>query len=260
MPMVSLGGGRELHYEIEGNESAPPLVLSNSLGTTLAMWDPQMPELRKHLRVIRYDTRGHGASSAPTGAYSIAELGRDLLGLLDALALDAVNWCGLSMGGMTGMWLAVNAPQRLKHIVLADTSTHMPPPELWNDRIQKVLGEGMAAIEEAVIDRWFTPEFQAQAPEAVAKVRAMLRATAPQGYAGCCAAIRDMDQRESIRRIHAPVLVIAGARDPATPPDHAQLIHERIAGSKLVTLDAAHLSNIEQPEAFTNAVVDFLKA
>lgn len=218
-----------------------------------------MPELRRHFRIIRYDTRGHGTSSAPSGAYSIAELGRDVLGLLDALGLDSDDWCGLSMGGMTGMSLAVNAPRRLKRIVLADTSTHMPPPEQWNDRIRKVMNEGMASIEQAVLDRWFTPEFQARAPEAVAKVRAMIRATPPQGYAGCCAAIRDMDQRETIRGVRAPVLVIAGARDPATLPDHAQLIHQRIAGSKLVSLDAAHLSNIEQAEAFTEAVVDFLK-
>jgi 3-oxoadipate enol-lactonase len=259
MPTIPIDGG-VLHYRIEGDPKAPPLVMSNSLGTALAMWDWQIDELKKRFRVIRYDQRGHGGSTATPGFYTMEQLGRDVIALLDALGIESAHWCGLSMGGMTGMWLGAKAHRRFKRLVLSNTSALMPAG-VWQERIDKALSkEGMTALEQSIVERWFTAEFRAQNPAAVAKVRAMILATPGQGYAGCCGAIRDMDHRALLREIPLPTLVIVGSRDPATPPAAGQLVHESIAGSKLVTLDAAHLSNIEQSARFTQAVVDFLAA
>jgi 3-oxoadipate enol-lactonase len=257
MPFVDAGGTRIFH-RFDGKPGAPPLVLSNSLGTNLGMWDPQVEALAGRFRVVRYDSRGHGQSAAPPGPYRIEELGRDLLGLLDALGLPRVRFCGLSKGGMVGMWLASHAPERVERLVLCNTSAHLGPPELWNARIEAVRASGMEAVAPQVLDRWFTGEFRARAPEAVEKVRRMLLSTPAEGYAACCAAIRDMDQRESIASIRAPTLVVVGSRDPATPPEHGRAIAVRIRGARVVELPAAHLSNVEAAEGFTAAVLDFL--
>jgi len=236
------------------------LVLSNSLGSDLAMWDPQMPALTERFRVLRYDSRGHGQSAVPPGPYRIEDLGRGLLALLDALGLSRVHYCGLSLGGMVGMWLGVNAPDRVDRLVLCNTSAYLGPPELWNARIEAVRGSGMQAVVPQVLERWLTPSYRARAPEAVEKVRRMLLATPPEGYVACATAIRDMDQRESISAIRAPALVVVGARDPATPPEHGRQIAERVRGAKVVELPAAHLSNVEAADRFTAAVLEFLGA
>jgi 3-oxoadipate enol-lactonase len=257
MPHVTIDGCR-IHYRFDGREDAPVLLVSNSLGTDMGMWEPQIPAFTSRFRVLRYDSRGHGRSDAPPGPYAIDRLGRDALGLLDALDLRRVRFCGLSKGGMIGMWLGTNAADRIERLVLCNTSTHLGPPSLWEDRIRAVRAGGMAAIADTVLERWFTAAFRASAPEKVAPVRRMLLATPPEGYVGCCGAIRDMDQSETIRAIRAPTLVVAGEHDPATPPTHGALIAERIAGARLVTLAAAHLSNIEAASAFDDAVLGFL--
>ncbi|HVL75442.1 MAG TPA: 3-oxoadipate enol-lactonase [Noviherbaspirillum sp.] len=247
-----------LHYQIEGDEGAPWLILSNSLGTALEMWDPQMPALLRQFRVLRYDTRGHGRSEVTPGPYTIAQLGADVIGLMDGLDIARAHFCGLSMGGMTGMWLGIHHPQRVGRLALCNTAARIGPPELWNARIAKVTSEGMASIAPAVIDRWFTPRFQQEARQQVERVRAMLESMPPDGYAACCAAVRDMDQRGALGRIQAPTLVIAGTHDGSTPPADGRAVAGCIAGARYVELDAAHLSNWEQCEQFTDAVVGFL--
>jgi 3-oxoadipate enol-lactonase len=258
MPELMINGER-FNIRIDGADSAPALLLSNSLSTNLSMWDGQIADWATRFRVIRYDSRGHGASAAPDRPYSIAELGRDALAVLDALKIQRAHFCGLSKGGMVGMWLATHAADRLNKVVLANTAARMAPPNLWNARIQTVKAGGMEAIVDGTLQRWFSPAWLAIKPTSLGDVRKMILATPALGYAGCCAAIRDMDQREAIRQITNPVLVISGAQDPATPPAAAKQIHESIRGSKLVSLDAAHLSNLEKPAEFTKAVADFLK-
>jgi 3-oxoadipate enol-lactonase len=249
-----------IHYHWAGPEDAPVVMLSNSLGTDMGMWDPQMAALTARFRVLRYDSRGHGKSDAPHGPYTIDRLGRDALGLLDALELPRVRYCGLSKGGMVGMWLGINAADRIERLALCNTAAQIPPRSMWDDRIRMVREGGMASLTEAVLQRWFTERFRTAAPEKVEPVRRMLLATPPEGYAGCCAAIRDMDQTESIRGIRLPTLVVVGKHDPATLPAYGELIAERIPGARLVVLDAAHLSNIEAAAAFNEAVVGFLSA
>ena len=259
MPFVDAGGTR-LFHRFDGSPQRPVLVLSNSLGSDVGMWDAQVPAFAERFRVLRYDSRGHGQSAIPPGPYRIEDLGRDLLALLDALGLERVHFCGLSKGGMVGMWLAVNAPDRVERLVLCNTSAYLGPPELWNARIEAVRQSGMQAVVPQVLERWLTPEFRGRAPEVVEKVRRMLLATPPDGYAACATAIRDMDQRESISTIRAPALVVVGARDPSTPPVHGRQIAERIRGSKVVELPAAHLSNVEAADQFTAAVLEFVSA
>jgi len=259
MPFVDAAGAR-LFYRFDGPEDRPVLVLSNSLGTDLAMWEPQLAAFTGRFRLLRYDSRGHGRSEAPAGPYTIELLGRDVLALLDGLGLERVSFCGLSKGGMVGQWLGAHAGERLERLVLANTSACTGSPEVWDQRIATVRAQGMAAVVPALIDRWFTKPFQERAPDEVARIADMLRTTDPEGYAACCAAVRDMDQREAIRGIRVPTLVIAGRHDLATPPDHARLIAERVPGARLVELDTAHLGNVEAAEAFNRAVLDFLAA
>jgi 3-oxoadipate enol-lactonase len=254
MPVIQ-ADGCPINVQIEGPERAPVLMLSNSLGTNLHMWDTQVPAFTKHFRLVRYDSRGHGKSAAPKGPYSIEMLGRDAIAIMDALKLKTVNWCGLSKGGMVGMWLGSNAPERIDRLVLSNTASQMPMKDIWTQRIEAVEKGGMAAIAEGTVERWFTKGFREKAPDKVAPVREMLLSTPPQGYVGCCEAIREMDQGESIRRITAPTMIIAGKEDPATTMEAAKFMHDRIKGSKLTALDAAHISNIVQPQAYTDAVL-----
>jgi 3-oxoadipate enol-lactonase len=258
MAFVDAGGTR-LFYRFDGKPGNPVLVLSNSLGCDVTMWDPQVAAFAMRFRVLRYDSRGHGQSAVPPGPYRIEDLGRDLLGLLDALGLERVRFCGLSKGGMVGMWLATNAPDRVERMALCNTSAYFGQPETWKARIEAVLASGMAAVVPQVIERWLTSDFRARAPEVVEKVRQMLLATPPEGYVACCAAIRDMDQRESIAAIRTPTLVVVGSRDPATPPEHGREIAKRIRGAKVVELNASHLSNVEAKERFSVAVRGFLE-
>jgi 3-oxoadipate enol-lactonase len=259
MPMIELDGAR-IHYHFDGSERDPVVLLSNSLGTNLSMWDAQVPELAARFRVLRYDTRGHGQSSVTPGPYSITQLGRDVVRLLDELGIERAHFCGLSMGGMTGMWLGVYAAARIGRLVLSNTAAKIGTAEIWNARIEAVRQGGMIAIVDAVIQRWFTRAFIARAPDTIERTRQMILSTPPEGYVANCAAIRDMDQRQTISRITVPTLVITGARDPVTTPSDAGYIVERVVGAHYLELDAAHLSNIEAAQRFTDALKQFLEA
>ncbi|WP_095097076.1 3-oxoadipate enol-lactonase [Pseudomonas sp. Irchel 3A5] len=262
MPFIQLPDG-DLHYQLDGPQGAPVLLLSNSLGTNLSMWDSQMPAFTEHFQVLRYDTRGHGQSLVTEGPYSIEQNGRDVLALLDALQLPSVLFCGLSMGGLIGQWLAINAPQRLQRVVVCNTAAKIGTPDVWNPRIETVLrdGEGaMQALREASVARWFTPEFAKAEPQRVEPVVDMLAQTSPQGYAANCAAVRDADFREQISAITLPVLVVCGTQDAVTTPADGRFLTERIAGAEYAEFHAAHLSSIEAGRAFGDRVVTFLKA
>jgi len=244
MPFADLADTR-LHYRFDGTPDAPVLVLSNSLGTTLSMWDAQVGDFARRFRVLRYDARGHGASSVTPGPYTIAQLGRDAADLLDALDLARVRFCGLSLGGMVGQWIAASAPSRVDRLVLCNTAARIPVREAYDARIAAVRQGGMAAVTGAVLERWFTADFRTRAPDKVAPVRDLLLACPPDGYIAACAAVRDMDLRDEASRIAAPTLVIAGAHDVATPPAEGRFLAGAIGGARYVELDAAHLSNVE---------------
>ena len=252
--------GVRLHYEIEGREDAPVLVLSNSLGTDLGMWAPQMPALLRHFRVLRHDARGHGQSDVPPGPYSVDQLGADVLALMDHLNIERAHFCGLSMGGMIGMWLGTHHAGRLDRLALCNTAAKIGTPDTWNPRIAKVEAEGMGSIVDLVLERWFTAGFRQRAPDQVAVVRQMLLDTVPAGYSANCAAVRDMDQRAEIVSIRVPTLVIAGTHDGSTPAADGRAVADAIPGAQYVELDAAHLSNWEQSEQFTQALLGFLTA
>ncbi len=245
-------------YQVDGPSEAPALLLSNSLGTTDALWDRVLASFRTRFRVIRYDTRGHGRSAVTPGPYSLATLGADAVAVLDAAGIGRAHCCGVSLGGLTGMWLGIHAPHRIDRLVLANTGALVGTAEIWNRRIAVVETEGMTAIVPSLLERWFTPEFRAGNPSTVAMFSRMLAGIPPVGYVGAAAAVRDADLREQIAAIRAPTLVVVGTRDPATPPALGELIRDRITGARLVGLDAAHLSNVEQPAAFATAVTDFL--
>ena len=255
---IATDDGARIHVEAAPDSGKPPLVFSNSLGTNLHMWDAQMGAFGEHFRVIRYDSRGHGRSDAPEGAYSIERLGRDAIAVFDGLGIKRTSFCGLSKGGMVGQWLGAHASDRIARLVVSNTAAYIPAPDLWNQRIEVASTKGMGALAKGIIERWFTPEFRAANPGEIERITNMVLATPPLGYAACCIAIRDMDQRDAIRSVTAPTLVVIGERDPATPPDRGREIHERIKGSKLTLLDAAHLSNIERTDAFNRYVLGFL--
>jgi 3-oxoadipate enol-lactonase len=257
MPFAELNGAR-IHYLLEGPASAPVLAFSNSLGTNYSMWDSQTEEFRKKFRILRYDTRGHGQSSVTPGIYSIEQLGNDMIRLLDTLRLDRVHFCGLSMGGMIGMWLGANAPERLDKLVLSNTAAKIGTAESWNARIEMVRKDGMKKVAAAVLERWFTPSFRMNAPAAVALVQHMLEETDPEGYASCCAAVRDFDYREKLDGICCPTLVISGTHDAATTPTDGQFLADHIAGAQYAELNAAHLSNVEDRENFSSRLGIFL--
>jgi 3-oxoadipate enol-lactonase len=249
----------DLCYRIDGPDDAPPLVLGNSIGTTAELWDGQMPTFTQYFRVIRYEHRGHGGSPAPPGPYTIDALATDVLDLLDRLGVERASLAGISLGAMVAMWIGSSAPTRVERLALCCTSAGLGRPDHWAARAATVRDEGMAAMTDAVLDRWLTPAFRQQHPAAVAGLVKTFESIDPAGYAGCCEAIGAMDLLDTIGAITAPTLVLAGASDPATPPVHAEAIHERIAGSTLVVLaDAAHLANLDQPVAFTDAVLGHL--
>jgi 3-oxoadipate enol-lactonase len=259
MPVVKLKDV-QLYYEIAGPDDAPVLVFSNSLGTSLAMWDPQMPELSRSFRILRYDMRGHGKSQVTPGPYSIPQLAADVVSLLDALEIDKADFCGLSMSGMIGMELALHAPSRFRKVIVCNTAPKLGTAAAWNTRIQTVETSGMKAVADAVIERWFTPEFRAASPAVVEATRQMLLGTPPEGYAASCASIRDMDATAAISGIRVPTLIVHGTRDPVTAQDDGQKMAAAIPGAQLVNLPVAHMSNIEAAPAFTMAVAKFLQS
>jgi 3-oxoadipate enol-lactonase len=247
-----------MHHLVTGPVDAPALVLSNSLGTSTAMWDPQAEALSERFRVVRYDHRGHGSSPVPSGPYELADLGRDVVTLLDRLEIERASVCGVSLGGMVGMWLGLHAPERVDRLVLCCTSAHLPPASAWAERAATVREAGSTApIADAVLGRWLTPSGAASGPALVERLRRMLLATPAEGYAACCGVIERLDLRDALPSIEAPTLAIAGAQDPATPPEHLEAIAAAVPGARLEVLDgAAHLANLERPEAVTQLILE----
>ncbi len=249
-----------LHHALDGLAAGTPLLLLGSLGTTLAMWEPQRQALAERRRLIRADHRGHGGSPVPDGPYTIEDLGGDALALLDRLGVRRASYCGLSLGGMVGMWLAAHAPERIDRLVLLCTSAHPPNAGAYLERAAAVRAAGSPrVVADSVVERWFTPALASERPDVVAAHRAMIAATPAEGYAGCCEAIAALDLRDALARIEAPTLVIAGADDPATPPDEGLAIAEAIAGARLeVVADARHLASVQQAGAVNRLIGDHL--
>jgi len=257
MPFAKFPDG-QLFYEWAGPEHAPVLVLSSSLGTTHRMWDPQVAAFTRHFRLLRYDMRGHGQSSATPGPYTIEKLGSDVVHLLDFLKLDRAHFCGLSIGGMIGMFLGASAAERLQKVVLCNTAPKIGTAESWNARIDAVRRGGMRAVAADVAGRWLTPAYRASHPAEAAGVLHMLEEANPDGYAASCAAVRDADLRENLQHVKVSPLVLAGTHDPATPPSDGQFLATHIPGAKYVEVNAAHLSNIEAQDDFNAQVLGFL--
>ncbi len=254
--------GIQMNYELSGKQDAPVLVLSHSLASSLIMWDPQMDVLKSHFQILRYDVRGHGGTEALKGPYTLKLLVEDVVGLLDALNIPSIRWIGLSLGGMIGQGLALDHADRLKSLVLCDTASVTPAEAqpLWQERIDAARGEGMQAMVDATMERWFTPFFLRLNPPMVQRIRQEILKTPVEGYVGCGEAIRKLNYMDRLREINLPTLIIVGEEDPGAPVSVAQAIHERIPESKLVILSSArHLSNVEQPEAFNAALLGFLR-
>jgi 3-oxoadipate enol-lactonase len=260
--MSDPAGPVRLSASLTGAAGAPVLVLGNSVGTTSELWQPQLAVLGARFRLLRYEHRGHGGSPAPPGPYTIAGLGADVLALLDEHEIGTARYCGLSLGGMVGMWLAANAPGRISSLALCCTSAFLRPAQLWEDRAALVRSAGMTAISGQVVGRWFTPAYAAAHPGTVAAfVAALEERVVPEGYAGCCDAIAAMDLRPALGSVKAPALVIAGADDPATPPWHGAVIAAAIPGARLrVIRGAAHLANVSQAAEVTAALLAHLTA
>lgn len=260
MPSIE-ANGMTLHYRFDGPPEAPVVMLSNSLASDLVMWKAQVSAFTDAgYRVLRYDSRGHGRSTVPEGPYTMALLTEDAVALMDVLDLDRVIFLGCSKGGMVGQMLATQHGSRLKSLILCATAAHVARPDVWNERIDTVRKKGMGAVADATIDRWFTKAGQKRLPEQVASIRRMVVETPVEGYCSCSVAIRDMDQRESIRAISTPTLIVVGEHDPGTPVSAAELLHERIEGSELIVLpDSAHFAHVEQADAFNGACLSFLR-
>ncbi len=260
MPFAKAGGVR-LFYRLDGNADKPVVVFAHSLGTDHSLWDRQAEDLLPYFRVLRCDVRGHGASESTPGDYSVAMLAGDVVALASTLGIEKFALCGLSLGGMIGQWLGANQPERLTHLVLANTSAKFPAPEIMESRRQQALATGMHAFADSAMQRGFLPESLAANPAFVASMRSVFLATDPAGYAGCCAAIRDLDQLELLEKIRVPTLVIGGDRDISTPWEgHGDVLASQIPGAKHVVLPAAHLSNLERPRSFSAALLGFLLA
>ena len=252
-------GAVELHHRVEGPEDAPVLVLANSLGTTLDMWDAQAAAFRERFRLVRYDHRGQGASPVPPGPYTMDGLGGDVLALMDRLGVERFSFAGLSIGGMVGMWLGSEAPERVERLVLLCTAARFDPPDAWEARARTVRAGGVGAVADAVLERWFTPALREEHPEVLEWAGGMLRSSPPEGYAGCCEAIRDADLGPGLGAVTAPTLVIAGADDPAAPVEKAEVIRNGIPDARLAVIErAAHIANVERPDEVTRAVLDHL--
>lgn len=253
-------GAVAVHHVVTGPDDAPVVVLSNSLGSTASMWDAQAVELARHFRVVRYDTRGHGGSPVPPGPYDIDDLADDVVALLDSLGVEKAHFVGLSLGGMTGMRLAARNPERVDRLVVLCTGAKLDPSSAWHDRAATVRANGSSAVAEAVVARWFTPDFLEENPDVRAECEAVVSATPAEGYASCCEVIAEMDLRPDLPGIAAPTLAIAGADDPATPPPHLEAIADGVQDGRLIVVPgSAHLANAEQPQAITPAIIQHLE-
>ena len=248
-----------LHYELSGNEQGEILVLANSLGSNLHMWDKVVRTLESTFRVLRFDTRGHGKSSVPPGPYRLDQLGCDVLFLLDSLEMNRVNFCGLSLGGMVAMWLAIHAPERVLRLVMANTGARIGTREIWEQRIATVQRSGMEELADTTLTRWFTTAYRETHREEMGWIRRMIASTHPVGYSACCGVLRDSDLRAEISAITVPCLVITGKHDPATPPDDGLALHKLLRNANYSELDASHLSAWEEAPQFGSQVVAFLE-
>ncbi|AHX13296.1 3-oxoadipate enol-lactonase [Dyella jiangningensis] len=256
---VTTGDGYRLAYRLDGDASKPVLVLSNSIATTLHMWDGQTGALAKHFRVLRYDARGHGESDAPAGAYSMDRLGRDVIELLDALGIEHAHFLGLSLGGFVGQWLGIHAPERIDRLILSNTSPRLGPPSEFDARIEALrVSPDMAAVAEAFLANWFPASMIEAGHPAIEPFRDMLLSTSPRGLAGSYAAVRDADMRRTIALIQRPTLVIAGANDTVTLASHGEYIAANVPGARLVILPVVHLPNVEHTDRYVQTVLDFL--
>ena len=257
MPFAPVEGS-QIHYRLDGKQELPVLVFSNSLGADFSMWEAQVPAFTQHFRVLRYDSYGHGSSKFSARENKIDTLGNDVVRLLDHLEIATASFCGLSVGGLVGQWLGLNAAKRLEKLVLCNTAARIGNNEAWSARIDAVNKGGILSISKGIIERWFTPPFNEREPGTVDRLRKILEATPPGGYVATCAAIRDADLRGEVSKIRAKTLVIAGTQDRATPPEGGRYLAEQIAGSRYVELDTAHLSNVELPQRFSEEVLKFL--
>lgn len=254
--------GVRINVALSGNTSGPVVLMSHSLATSLDLWSPQLAVLEPRFRVLRYDTRGHGASDAPQGAYTLAQLADDAVAVMDAFDIEAVHWVGISMGGMIGQAVALNHAERLRSLVLCDTAAAVPPEAqaLWQQRIDKARGEGMTALADETLQRWFTPPYLAKDPRGVRSIRGMILSTPVSGFIGCSEAIRQLDFLERLDDIRLPTLIIVGEQDPGTPVAISEAIHNRIKDSRLEIIpSAAHLCNVEQAEVFNQILLGFLQ-
>ena len=256
MPFADTGNLR-IHYELSGRADGVVVLLSHSLGSNIRMWDKLLPALEVEYRVLRYDTRGHGATSVPSGPYSLDQLGHDVLDLLEELSLDRVRFCGLSLGGLIGLWLGVHAPQRIDCMVLANTAARIGSSTAWDERIAAVRQSGMKPLALATLDRWFTSDYRERHHSEMEEIQQMISSTNPDGYCGCCSVLRDADLRASLPAIGVPCLIIAGTHDPATSPSDGRALASALPGSQYVELNASHLSAWEQAEEFAAAVRRF---
>ena len=257
MPFANLPNAK-IHYALTGDPSNPALIFSNSLGANFSMWNGQTSAFEKQFRVLRYDTRGHGLSSVPPSPYSVSDLAADLLALADSLAIDQFHLCGLSLGGMIGMSIAMNSPARLKKLILCNTAAKIGTQESWNTRIDTVRKQGMREIAKATPARWFTPAFQSIAPDVITSTVHSIESLNPDGYIGGCCAVRGFDARTELSQIHVPTLVISGTHDPATPPSDGRFLVDNIPGARYTELNAAHISCIEDALRFTAEALSFL--
>lgn len=255
---IAVDPGVALEVEVTGAKGMPLLVLSNSLGAGRGMWDELVQLLKPIARIVRYDNRGHGRSDAPIGPLTLDRLGRDVLAIMDHLRVERAIFCGLSLGGLVGMWLGANASRRLDGLILANTAANFPPAELWKGRAEAVRASGMAPLVGATLERWFTKAFRDEAPARVAEIGRTLSSTSVEGYATCCEVLAQSDMLPFLNRISCPVRVIAGQYDPSTPPSRGTEIIEATTDAEMVTLEAAHLSSIEAAVAFAAEVRDFL--
>jgi 3-oxoadipate enol-lactonase len=257
MPEVVSAGCR-IAYDVDGPADGPVLLLCHALSTSAAVWGSQVEALSRRYRVIRPDMRGHGRSEAPAGEYTIEQLAADAIAVLDAERVERAHVCGLSIGGLIAMWLAIHAAGRVDRLVPASTAPRITQPALWTERIQQVRGGQLEAIADRAMERWFTEDYRGRHPEVVSRHRAMVTSCVPDGYAGCCAVLRDTDLTEDLHRVRAAALVVCGMWDPVTTPSDAEAIRSRIPGAQMLTLDGAHLPNVERADEFNAALADFL--
>ena len=254
---IEVEPGVHLAVEVLAAADKPVVMLSNSIAASMGMWDEVVDRLANQVRFVRYDTRGHGKSDVPAGPYTIERLGLDAIAILDALNIRQAVFCGLSLGGLTGMWLGANRSERLSGLVLANTAPNFPPASMWQDRAAAVRSNGMSSLVAATLDRWFTKAFRERAPQRIAQMAEMIGAIPAEGYAGCCDVLAIADLKPHLSDISCPVQVICGAHDPSTPPARAEEIVAGIKGAEMVTLDAAHISAVEAPDAFAHELVKF---